>query len=148
MLAFFLDSLRSALIIDDDEDDYAGTTDVKANKDLAYFHFNLFIDECEEGNFKFTFVVVTLIYCTQTGLGGICTLQELLAFFTGSNTIPPQGFGKKCRITFNADPSERLPTASTCALELRLPTCHEDYGTFREWMILAIRGCGGTFGQI
>ena len=47
-------------------------------KDLVYFHFILFIDECEEVQF----VIFTLIYCIQTGLG-VCALEELQAFFTG-----------------------------------------------------------------
>jgi hypothetical protein len=75
-----------------------------------------------------------------------CTLKELLAFFTGSETIPPQGFGKRCRVSSIDDPVQRLPTASTCGLEIRLPTCHDDYGTFREAMILAIKDSKG-FGQ-
>ena len=78
--------------------------------------------------------------------GGCCSIQELLEFFTGSG-YPPQGFSRKCTISFLHDTTARLPTAATCNLELRLPTCHgEDYLQFRECMMLAIRGCEG-FGQ-
>ena len=44
---------------------------------------------------------------------------------------------EKCRITFIEGPNdhERLPTGSTCALELQLAS-YEDYGTFREWMVV------------
>ena len=75
--------------------------------------------------------------------GGCCSIQELLEFFTGSG-YPPQGFSRKCTISFLHDTTARLPTAATCNLELRLPTCHgEDYSQFRECMMLAIRGCEG-----
>ena len=76
-----------------------------------------------------------------------CTLGDLLSFFTGSSTIPPQGFNKQCTITFNHG-SDRLPTASTCSLEIRLPTCHgEDYGSFKDAMVLALK-CHDGFGQL
>ncbi|KAL5488917.1 hypothetical protein EMCRGX_G017935 [Ephydatia muelleri] len=44
---------------------------------------------------------------------------------------------EKCRITFIEGPNdhERLPTGSTCALELQLAS-YEDYGTFREWIVV------------
>ncbi|KAL5469173.1 hypothetical protein EMCRGX_G030387 [Ephydatia muelleri] len=117
------DMLRSILTL------VEGNGDVKLIEDLAYFNFNIFLDECDNGP-----------------AGGCCSIQELLEFFTGSG-YPPQGFSRKCTISFLHDTTARLPTAATCNLELRLPTCHgEDYSQFRECMMLAIRGCEG-FGQ-
>eukprot|EP00731_Ephydatia_muelleri_P019420 Em0012g245a len=116
------DMLRSILTL------VEGNGDVKLIEDLAYFNFNIFLDECDNA-------------------GGCCSIQELLEFFTGSG-YPPQGFSRKCTISFLHDTTARLPTAATCNLELRLPTCHgEDYSQFRECMMLAIRGCEG-FGPI
>ncbi|KAL5509181.1 hypothetical protein EMCRGX_G004499 [Ephydatia muelleri] len=95
----------------------------------AYCNFNIFIEECND----------------ETADG--CTLGDLLSFFTGSSTIPPQGFNIQCTITFNHG-SDCLPTASTCSLEIRLPTCHgEDYGSFKDAMILALN-CHDGFGQL
>eukprot|EP00731_Ephydatia_muelleri_P026180 Em0018g280a len=114
------DMLRSILTL------VEGNGDVKLIEDLAYFNFNIFLDECDNGP-----------------AGGCCSIQELLEFFTGSG-YPPQGFSRKCTISFLHDTTARLPTAATCNLELRLPTCHgEDYSQFRECMMLAIRGCEG-----
>eukprot|EP00731_Ephydatia_muelleri_P016435 Em0009g859a len=111
------DMLRSILTL------VEGNGDVKLIEDLAYFNFNIFLDECDNGP-----------------AGGCCSIQELLEFFTGSG-YPPQGFSRKCTISFLHDTTARLPTAATCNLELRLPTCHgEDYSQFRECMMLAIRG--------
>ena len=45
-------------------------------------------------------------------------------------------------------PTEKLPTASTCELHLRIPTAHGDcFGAFKDWMELGILGnCG--FGTV
>ncbi|XP_078325135.1 uncharacterized protein LOC144622722 [Crassostrea virginica] len=46
-------------------------------------------------------------------------LNQLLAFWTGADTIPPLGFHKKLEIKFVEDPA-LLPVAHTCDLSLEL----------------------------
>eukprot|EP00731_Ephydatia_muelleri_P014783 Em0008g503a len=114
--------LRSILRVDFSENSASKRT----TEYSAYCNFNIFIEECND----------------ETADG--CTLGDLLSFFTGSSTIPPQGFNKQCTITFNHG-SDRLPTASTCSLEIRLPTCHgEDYGSFKDAMVLALKCHDGS----
>ena len=48
---------------------------------------------------------------------GTCSLDEVLIFCTGSDSVPPVGFHKKIDIVFLGY-EEILPTASTCSLEL------------------------------
>ena len=55
-----------------------------------------------------------------------CTLQDVLIFFTGASAIPVLGFEVRPKLVFLEGPSERLPTASTCELHLRIPTAHGD----------------------
>lgn len=73
-----------------------------------------------------------------------CSLEEILIFCTGSDCMPPGGFYKKIDVVF-LGPGEIFPTASTCSLELRIPTCHNDSSSFNENMELALK-CGMEFG--
>lgn len=74
------------------------------------------------------------------------TLQDLLVFFTGAENEPPLGFTPKPSLTFLHHLSDILPTASTCSLQLRLPT-RLSYDAFRDGMINALKGHGG-FGLV
>ena len=50
-------------------------------------------------------------------------------------------------MTFLYAQSALLPTASTCELQLRLPTAHKKYEHFQEYMVLGIKdndGFGGV----
>ena len=70
-----------------------------------------------------------------------------MIFFTGADTLPAVGFGKVPKLSFLENvPSRLLPTASTCAIELRLPTCHADYPAFRQYMDFGLRGHRGFGG--
>ena len=74
-----------------------------------------------------------------------CTLEEVLIFFTGA---PPLGFDKIPKLTFlEGSPNKTLPTASTCSIELHLPTHHTDFYSFKSFMILGIKGNDG-FGTV
>ena len=48
------------------------------------------------------------------------SLGSILSFFCGTNDIPPLGFPNEAELNFNADAV--YPTASTCAIQLTLPT--------------------------
>lgn len=80
----------------------------------------------------------------------VCTLEKVLAFFTGADEIPPLGYDVPIQgpcLSFNH--SAVYPTASTCAIELTLPTKYfqEPYHVFREVMYTAML-CHGGFGLI
>ena len=74
-------------------------------------------------------------------------LKDILIFFTGAERVPPMGFESQPSLTFLHNPEDILPTASTCSLELRLPTSHSNYDCFRNIMITAVKGHGG-FGVV
>ena len=68
--------------------------------------------------------------------------SDCLIFFSGASRIPPIGFDRECTLSFN--PSSVYPTASTCALELTLPTMyHDDYIHFKDKMLYAFANNGG-----
>ena len=69
----------------------------------------------------------------------VCTLKDVLIFFTGSDSIPP--FGK---VDFEAS---KLPQSSTCDYLLRIPTEHSDYESLKEFFQLGVLGHDG-FGVI
>lgn len=82
------------------------------------------------------------------GKESTCTLEDVLVFFTGASAIPPLGFSGKPKLVFLETPTEKLPTASTCDLHLRIPTVHGDsFNAFKEWMELGILGNSG-FGEV
>ncbi len=65
---------------------------------------------------------------SDTGQTIMCELKNVLSFFTGAESIPTLGFA---RVTLTFNSKSIFPTASTCALELTLPTTHHaDYNTF------------------
>ena len=72
---------------------------------------------------------------------------QILAFVTGAFKIPPMGFPTRPTITFITDKSLFLPTASTCALSLKLPLSLVSYESFKENMTMAILNTIG-FGQV
>ena len=73
-------------------------------------------------------------------------LSKILSFFTGAESVPALGFDVQPVLTFS--PSAIYPTASTCALQLTLPTMHYNKpDTFKEKMLYALKNHGG-FGLI
>ena len=72
------------------------------------------------------------------------TLKTILAFFTGADGTPPLGYSSAV-LTFN--PTNPYPTASTCAIQLTLPTKYSDYQEFKKHMDTAFTLYGG-FGLI
>ena len=70
------------------------------------------------------------------------TLEQILNFFTGANYPPPLGFDQPAALWFS--PLAEFPCASTCALELTLPTkYHDSPDMFKEKMIYALLNHGG-----
>ncbi len=76
-----------------------------------------------------------------------CLVADLLVFFTGADRMPPLGFDKQLKVSFIHVSSSKFCTASTCDLQLRLPTCHgEDYEAFREAMVMSLKDNDGFGG--
>ncbi|XP_031327303.1 G2/M phase-specific E3 ubiquitin-protein ligase-like [Photinus pyralis] len=67
-----------------------------------------------------------------------CSLEELLVFVTGADTVPALGFGTKIYIRFQHDDKMMYPKANTCGLELYLPTCHTNFDDFKYHMDFGI----------
>ena len=64
----------------------------------------------------------------------------ILVFFTGADSIPPSGYDSVI-MSFNKE--SQYPTASTCGLELTLPTKHNDYNDFKKCLDVAFSMHGG-----
>ena len=73
------------------------------------------------------------------------TLNSTMSFFTGAEEIPPNGFATEPMLYFSS--KDPYPTASTCAVELTLPTRYEKYDDFKRSMQVAMEAHGG-FGKL
>ncbi len=69
------------------------------------------------------------------------SLEMILSFFTGANEIPPLGLPHDPQLNFS--PSGVYPTASTCAIELTLPTRYEHSDEFDKALNTAFISHGG-----
>ena len=70
----------------------------------------------------------------------VVTFEDLLIFFTAADREPPLGFPNngKGKLAFLHGSDQQLATASTCDLILRLPTCHVQYCSFKEKMVMSL----------
>ncbi|XP_065900336.1 G2/M phase-specific E3 ubiquitin-protein ligase-like isoform X1 [Dysidea avara] len=101
---------------------------LRATEEQSYIYFVDFLDRCEAGE-------------------GICKLEEVLIFCTGADCVPPLGFNKKIDLVFLGS-QQYLPTASTCLLILRIPTCYQDADLFNEKMEMGLKGGQHNFGVV
>ena len=67
---------------------------------------------------------------------GRVSLQQLLLFFTGGDTIPPLGYQQQPELHFAEAGS--LATTATCGPTLWLPTIHPTYSDFTKYMVLSL----------
>ena len=72
---------------------------------------------------------------------GAVSLKMVMGFFSGADDIPPMGYPHEPLINFN--PDSPFPTASTCALQLTLPTYYSEYGPFKSALDTAFTMHGG-----
>ena len=76
-----------------------------------------------------------------------CSLIDLLIFVSGADHVPPLGFEKSPNVVFIHTEGRCLPTASTCDIQLRLPTIHgSNYQRFKEMMVMALKSHDGFGG--
>ena len=74
-------------------------------------------------------------------------VEECKSFFTGAEDIPLTGYDTTPTLMFDHT-SNPFITASTCAVQLTLPTIHsDDQAVFDEKVIYALRHHGG-FGLV
>ncbi|KAB0790677.1 hypothetical protein PPYR_12030 [Photinus pyralis] len=74
----------------------------------------------------------------------LISLNEILAFATGLDSIPPLGFQISPKIIFLHDePACKFPKANTCSIELKLPVCHNNYDDFKLDMDFGIGNAVG-----
>ena len=73
------------------------------------------------------------------------SMKMVLAFFSGADSIPPLGYGRPATLNFNA--TNPYPTASTCSIELTLPTKYANFEAFKKAMDIGLSMHGG-FGLI
>ena len=124
-------------------------TPLRAKEENAYVFFLDFADECEgklivkPKMLYYNFPNTDKEVITPNG-EIVVTPAHILAFFTGADKIPPLGFNQKATMVFHC---EVLATASTCAMELRIPYRYTEYTQFRSSMIESLISNGG-FGQI
>ena len=71
----------------------------------------------------------------------LCRHSDAPRLFTGADTIPPLGFPHPPTLYFS--PENPYPTASTCAIQLTLPTKHESYDSFKKAMSYGLLNHGG-----
>lgn len=69
------------------------------------------------------------------------TLSEILIFSTGADEERPLGYSHNPVLNFNND--NYYPTASTCAIQLTLPTRFCDYPSFKSSLDHAFLNHGG-----
>ena len=102
----------------------------KREEDKTMYSFEVFLQDLEEDE------VVGL------------SLEDLLAFITAADSVPPLGFDKLITIDFyNFDGNvHRRPFASTCGLYLLLPREFENPNDFSNFMKEALLDCHG-FGK-
>ena len=91
--------------------------------------------------------IYSLIVVMYVGGEIECTVEDVMAFFSGASEVPPLGFEKQPTIVFNHANNSILTTVSTCDLKMRLPTIHgSDYEKFKDALFLSIRGNDGFAG--
>ena len=100
-----------------------------------------FVEECQEG---MNIIGKRPILKCILGIEESVKLDTLLSFFTGADVLPPLGY-KTVTLDFNN--SNIYPTASTCSIQLTLPTKHSTYDEFKHHMIVGLTMHGG-FGLV
>ena len=77
-----------------------------------------------------------------------CSIEDVLSFLLRDRQSSSSELEKQPTITFLHNASAKFATASTCNLQLRLPTGYgEDYDAFKSAMVIALidnDGFGGV----
>jgi len=118
--------------------------------DKASFEALFTVDYSEEGSSRRQLEADT-IYAWEVFLQDVAdgsvpvTFQDILTFITGANKIPPCGFHGPLEIVFFPQETDvnRLPSVSTCALQINLPSGIRQPEVLSTMMVKAIKeSCG------
>ena len=126
----FLESLKAVLTIQVLREGFYISSGRRANAD--------FLDECIFGRYFchtqfFSLHTHVHILCMWREIG--CKLEDVLEFFSRSESVLALGFEKKPSLVFLHRASAKLPTASTCDLELKVPAKYSNYpGSHDPWV--------------
>ena len=77
---------------------------------------------------------------TDSELAKKVKLEQVLSFFPGAVSIPPRGYHS---VTLSVNEANSYPTASTCGVELTLPTKYDKYTAFKESLDTGFEMHGG-----
>ena len=121
-------------------------TNDREREEATFLYFFDFLDECQSRH-SISCAIVCIIadhicYCTGGKLD--VTLKDVMIFFSGSNEVPAVKFSPAPSLHFNKD--NLYPTASTCSLELVLPSKYYSYKDFKKSMTTGLL-CHGGFGK-
>ena len=120
-----------------------------AQKFKSLYRIN-FVDQGSNGRDKGE----STIYCFELFLKDLeegeidgLSLEDLLVFVSGADTVPSLGFDRPIAIEFYdiVNNERRLPWSSTCAIDLHIPKGYDDPEKFRDLMtqsLLEYRGFG------
>lgn len=114
-------------------------------EETAYIFFVNYLEDCEGESNKFHVLdyFYGIIICVGSDTHCV-TLQKILLFYSGSDSIPPLGYSA-VTLTFSHD--NIYPTASTCVMELTLPAMHKEYVVFKKHLYTGLTMNGG-FGLV
>jgi hypothetical protein len=121
-------------------------TNEREREEKAFMHFIDYLDDCEKVTGHTDGIECESDDDTGGKADSECTVSvgTVLAFFTGADTIPPLGYTSA---VLNFNQFNEYPTASTCAVELTLPTKHAQYEQFKKQLDVAFTMHGG-FGLV
>ena len=115
-------------------------------QEQAYIFFSDFLDDCEGlDQSACNYYMVCSVFDIVAAGDSVCALEDVLIFCTGAASVPPAGFHMLLKLVF-LGANENLPTASTCSLILRIPSCHASYDAFKDMMELGMKGNDGFGG--
>lgn len=76
------------------------------------------------------------------------TLEDMVLFWTGCPSLPPDVTTKLLVKYLENHPSKVLAESSTCTLELSIPVVHNDYSVFKDYLNKSISYGKLGFGKI
>lgn len=112
----------------------------------AWVHFCDFLDACEGVSLSQLFILSVYFFFIEGKTD--CSIEDVLVFVTGSDRVPPLGFGRKLKVVFLH--TGKFCTSSTCYLQLHLPIMishGESYDAFQKAMVMSLKdndGFGGV----
>ena len=93
-------------------------------------------------------ILLKLFVSTTDGADNNETLEDMVLFWTGCPSLPPDVTTKLLVKYLENHPSKVLAESSTCTLELSIPVVHNDYSVFKDYLNKSISYGKLGFGKI